>query len=59
MTVGANHDGQTVVCFCFGHSRADIERDALEHGRSLILEDILQAKRGGGCRCAETNPAGR
>ena len=48
-----------LVCHFFGHTRADIERDALRHGRSLILEAILAAKRAGGCRCAELNPLGR
>ncbi|MHC1751077.1 bacterioferritin-associated ferredoxin [Humidesulfovibrio sp.] len=47
------------VCHCFGHTRADIEADALRHGRSLILEAILAAKRAGGCRCAELHPLGR
>lgn len=48
-----------LICYCFGHTVADIERNALAHGRSTILEDILAAKRAGGCHCAETNPSGR
>ncbi|MGE4263999.1 MAG: hypothetical protein AB7E46_05940 [Desulfovibrio sp.] len=48
-----------MICHCFGHTRADIERDAREHGRSLILEAILAAKRTGGCQCAQMNPSGR
>jgi len=48
-----------LICHCFGHSRRDIEQDALEHGRSLILEAILAAKQTGGCHCAEKNPSGR
>lgn len=47
-----------VICRCFGHTDEDIRADALRHGRSLILEAILAAKRAGGCRCAETNPGG-
>lgn len=47
-----------LVCYCFGHSAADIAADARRHGRSVILENILAAKRAGGCRCAETSPRG-
>lgn len=48
-----------LVCHCFGHTRADIEADALLHGRSTILAATLAAKTAGGCRCAELNPLGR
>lgn len=48
-----------LICHCFGHSRVDIERDALLNGRSLILEAILAARRTGGCHYAEKNPSGR
>ncbi len=48
-----------MICHCFGHTRRDIERDALLNGRSLILEAILAAKRTGGCQCAQKNPSGR
>lgn len=48
-----------IICHCFGHGKAAIEADALANGRSTILAAILAAKRSGGCRCAEKNPAGR
>ena len=49
-----------LVCYCFGHTRKDIERDLLSHsGRSSILAAITGAKRGGGCDCARKNPKGR
>lgn len=46
------------ICYCFNHTRADIERDYLENGRSLILEKIIAAKRLAACRCAIKNPKG-
>ena len=48
-----------LICYCFGHTEEDLRRDVLEHGRSLIMERIVSAKKGGQCRCAEKNPAGR
>jgi hypothetical protein len=47
-----------IICYCFNHTRADIERDDRENGRSLILEKIIEAKRLGACRCAIKNPKG-
>jgi hypothetical protein len=49
----------TLVCHCFGYTRGDIERDALAHGRSTILEGIVAEKAAGGCQCAVKNPTGR
>lgn len=59
MLAAEGHGMNDLVCHCFGHTAADIARDARKHGRSTILEDILAAKRAGDCRCAQTNPAGR
>ena len=47
-----------IVCYCFGYTAADIERDVLRNGRSTILERILAEKRAGTCRCALKNPNG-
>jgi hypothetical protein len=47
-----------LVCFCFGHTAADIEQDALRHGRSTVFERIRAAKAAGGCQCARKNPKG-
>ncbi len=49
---------ETLVCYCFGYSAADIERDVVANGRSTILERIAAAKQAGGCSCATRNPAG-
>jgi hypothetical protein len=47
-----------IICYCFNHTRADIERDYRQNGRSLILEKIIAAKRLGACQCATKNPKG-
>jgi hypothetical protein len=47
-----------MICWCFNHTRGDIERDARQNRRSLILEKIMDAKRRGACRCAAENPKG-
>jgi hypothetical protein len=47
-----------IICHCFNHTRADIERDRRENGRSLILEKIIDAKRLGACQCTIKNPKG-
>ncbi len=48
-----------LICYCFGHTKDDLRQDALLHGRSLIMERIVFAKKNGQCQCAEKNPAGR
>lgn len=47
-----------LLCYCFGFSREDIEKEYLSTGRSAILEKILSAKKGGTCKCGVKNPAG-
>jgi len=46
-----------LVCYCFGYSREDIEKEYLATGRSVILEKILAAKKSGVCECGVKNPA--
>ena len=49
-----------LVCYCFGHTRKDIEKDYLDHnGRSTILEKITFEKKAGQCDCSQKNPKGR
>ncbi len=50
---------EELLCYCFVHSRKDIEEDFRKNGRSTILETIAAASRAGECRCQETNPKGR
>jgi hypothetical protein len=47
------------VCYCFIHTKKDIENDYLKNNRSLILEKITLEKRMGKCNCAQKNPKGR
>jgi len=54
-----DRSSRRLICYCFGYTRGDIERDARDNGRSTILERILEEKKRGGCRCAELNPGGR
>ncbi|MFH1983379.1 MAG: hypothetical protein ABIL58_16160 [Pseudomonadota bacterium] len=46
------------ICYCFGHTAADIREDIRKNGRSTISEAISEAKRFGRCRCKEANPKG-
>jgi len=48
-----------LVCFCFEHTRNDIERDYLDNGKSAIMAAIATGKKGGRCDCAVKNPKGR
>lgn len=48
-----------LVCYCFQHTRRQIEQDYAVHGRSVILERIIDAKKAGGCDCGQKNPKGR
>ena len=50
--------GAEMICYCYHHTRGDIQQDVLQNGRSLILEKILAAKRLGACQCAIKNPKG-
>ena len=52
-------EASQLVCFCFGHSRADLKRDFEAHGRSTIREAITLACREGRGDCERMNPKGR
>lgn len=49
---------EELVCYCFGVTQQDIEKDVRRNGRSLILERIRDAKKLGACECATKNPKG-
>jgi hypothetical protein len=51
--------GDDLVCYCFGYTKKDIEKDYLDNGRSVIFEKIAFEKKSGGCNCAVKNPKGR
>ena len=48
-----------LVCYCFNHTKRDIENDFTKNGRSLIYESIALEKKKGGCNCSAKNPKGR
>jgi hypothetical protein len=47
------------ICYCFNHTEEDIKNEVLSEGRSLILEQIIEAKKAGKCRCEEFHPEKR
>jgi hypothetical protein len=47
-----------LICYCFGFSIDDIQRDYLKNGRSTIMEKIQAEKQFGNCQCATKNPKG-
>ena len=48
-----------LVCYCFGYSVNDIEKDYLDNGVSTIMEKIKMEKKFGNCQCAIKNPKGQ
>ena len=48
-----------LVCYCFGYTRSDIEKDYLQHAKSTIAERIARSKKQGECQCREKNPRAR
>ena len=46
-------DGDALLCYCFGVSRADFERDPLSR------EFVMAQTAAGLCSCATSNPSGR
>ena len=48
-----------MICYCFGYTESDIEKDIRLNGKSTILERILCEKKAGACQCSVKNPKGR
>ena len=47
------------ICYCFKHTKEDLEEDVLVHGKSTIIEQIISNSRANKCNCKENNPAGK
>lgn len=47
------------ICYCFGYTEADIEKDIRKNRRSTIEQRIKAEKKAGGCQCAIKNPKGK
>ncbi len=50
---------EKLICYCFGYTTSDIERDVLANSKSTIMDRIMSEKKAGGCQCATKNPKGR
>ena len=48
-----------MICYCHRYTAQDLEKDVVEHGRSLLMERIIAESKAGNCNCAENNPKGR
>ena len=50
---------ESLICYCFGYTTSDIERDVVTNGKSTIMDRIISEKKAGKCQCAAKNPKGR
>ena len=48
-----------LVCYCFEHTREDIQSEYRQQGESLIEASIREKVAQGQCRCEVKNPTGR
>lgn len=48
-----------LVCYCFEHTREDIQREYRQQGESLIEASIREQVSQGACSCEVKNPTGR
>lgn len=51
--------GTTPVCYCFGHTRADLEMAVLEGRVEAVTQSIQAHIKAGRCGCELNNPQGR
>jgi len=58
--VGAKETAEPIpVCYCFGFTRKDIQREVVKTGRSTILGRIKAEVKAGNCACEMKNPSGK
>lgn len=50
--------GDRPLCYCFGHSVANIKEELRMKGQSHAVDDIRRKMKDPGCRCEVTNPSG-
>jgi hypothetical protein len=48
-----------LICYCFGYSVDDIQKDYQDNGKSTIMEKIQTEKKFGNCQCGIKNPKGK
>lgn len=47
------------VCYCFGFTRTEIEKEIADTGRSTVAERISAEVKAGNCACEVKNPSGK
>ncbi|MEE9190676.1 MAG: hypothetical protein V3U16_07895, partial [Candidatus Neomarinimicrobiota bacterium] len=47
------------ICYCYNHTKADIEKDFITNVRSNIEEEVRLNVGRGLCSCEVKNPSGR
>ena len=58
--VGAKETADPIpVCYCFGFTRKDIEKEIAETGRSTVVDRIKTEVNAGNCACEVRNPSGK
>jgi len=48
-----------LICYCFGYSVHDIQKDYQDNGKSTIMEKIQTENKFGNCQCGIKNPKGK
>ena len=48
-----------LVCYCFMHTRGEIEQELRSHGETTVPQRITAEINAGNCACEVRNPAGR
>jgi hypothetical protein len=49
-----------MICYCFNYTDAEIVEDVVKHhGRSTIMERVIEARKNGTCECEIKNPKKR
>jgi hypothetical protein len=57
--IGGNGLKDEMICYCHNYTADDLEKDAVEHGQSTIMEKIIGESKAGNCNCETNNPKGR
>lgn len=50
---------EELVCFCFNHTKAELENAIQENRENDIIEDIKAKIKDPGCSCKTMNPSGK
>ena len=50
---------ETLICYCFGYTKADIIAELESTGHSALMERIKQNRKAGTCECDTKHPEAR